>query len=390
MNPSEAALLVVDDIEDNRYTLTRRLSREGYTNLTTAANGREALELLQEKPIDLVLLDIMMPEMNGYEVLERLKADPDLRHIPIIMISAVDEIESVIRCIELGAEDYLSKPFNPTLLRARVGASLERKRLHDQVRAQAADLATWNKTLEKRVADQLAEIERMGRLRRFLSPQIAAAVLASGDESVLESHRRDIAVVFCDVRGFTAFAETAEPEEVTSFLREYHTRLGALIHKYEGTLERFIGDGLMVLFNDPLRCTDPSIRAVRMAVEMRTQIKELTAKWRKQGHELGFGMGISYGYATLGRIGFEGRFDYSAVGTVVNLAARLCEEASDGQILIDGKVLSAIEAVAETQPAGELTLKGLHRPIPAFNVCGLVSAGAEAMDQPVFEIPRSR
>jgi adenylate cyclase len=390
VNPSEAALLVVDDIEDNRYTLTRRLSREGYTNLTTAANGREALELLQEKPIDLVLLDIMMPEMNGYEVLERLKADPDLRHIPIIMISAVDEIESVIRCIELGAEDYLSKPFNPTLLRARVGASLERKRLHDQVRAQAADLATWNKTLEKRVADQLAEIERMGRLRRFLSPQIAAAVLASGDESVLESHRRDIAVVFCDVRGFTAFAETAEPEEVTSFLREYHTRLGALIHKYEGTLERFIGDGLMVLFNDPLRCADPSIRAVRMAVEMRTQIKELTAKWRKQGHELGFGMGISYGYATLGRIGFEGRFDYSAVGTVVNLAARLCEEASDGQILIDGKVLSAIGAVAETQPAGELTLKGLHRPIPAFNVCGLVSAGAEAMDQPVFEIPRSR
>jgi adenylate cyclase len=383
VNPSEAALLVVDDIEDNRYTLTRRLSREGYTNLTTAANGREALELLQEKPIDLVLLDIMMPEMNGYEVLERLKADPDLRHIPIIMISAVDEIESVIRCIELGAEDYLSKPFNPTLLRARVGASLERKRLHDQVRAQAADLATWNKTLEKRVADQLAEIERMGRLRRFLSPQIAAAVLASGDESVLESHRRDIAVVFCDVRGFTAFAETAEPEEVTSFLREYHTLLGALIHKYEGTLERFIGDGLMVLFNDPLRCTDPSIRAVRMAVEMRTQIKELTAKWRKQGHELGFGMGISYGYATLGRIGFEGRFDYSAVGTVVNLAARLCEEASDGQILIDGKVLSAIEAVAETQPAGELTLKGLHRPIPAFNVCGLVSAGAEAMDQPM-------
>jgi adenylate cyclase len=383
VNPSDAALLVVDDVEDNRYTLTRRLSREGYTNLTTAANGSEALDLLQGKPIDLVLLDIMMPDMNGYEVLERLKADPNLRHIPIIMISAVDDMESVIRCIELGAEDYLSKPFNPTLLRARVGASLERKRLHDQVRAQAADLATWNKTLEKRVADQLAEIERMGRLKRFLSPQIAEAVLASGDESVLESHRRDITVVFCDVRGFTAFAETAEPEEVTSFLREYHTRLGALIHKYEGTLERFTGDGLMVLFNDPLRCTDPSIRAVRMAVEMRMQVNEATTKWRKQGYELGFGMGISYGYATLGRIGFEGRFDYSAIGTVVNVAARLCGEALDGQILIDGKVLSAIEAIAETQPAGELTLKGLHRPIPAFNVSGLVSADAEAVDQPV-------
>jgi class 3 adenylate cyclase len=251
------------------------------------------------------------------------------------------------------------------------------------VRAQAADLATWNQTLEKRVADQLAEIERMGRLKRFLSPQIAAAVLASGDESVLESHRRDITVVFCDVRGFTAFAETAEPEEVTSFLHEYHTRLGALIHKYEGTLERFAGDGLVVLFNDPVRCTDPSIRAVRMAVEMRAQINEATAKWRKQGHELGFGIGISYGYATLGRIGFEGRFDYSAIGTVVNLAARLCGEARDGQILIDGKVLSAIEAVAETQPAGELTLKGLHRPIPAFNVCRVVSVDGEAMDQPV-------
>ena len=383
MNPSEASLLVVDDVEDNRYMLTRRLSREGYTNLTTAANGSEALDLLRGKSIDLVLLDIMMPDMNGYEVLERLKADPNLRHIPIIMISAVGEIESVIRCIELGAEDYLVKPFNPTLLRARVGASLERKRLHDQVRSQAADLATWNVTLEKRVAEQLAEIERMGRLKRFLSPQIAAAVLASGDESVLESHRRDITVVFCDVRGFTAFAETAEPEELTSFLREYHTRLGALIHKYEGTLERFIGDGLMVLFNDPLRCTDPSIRAVRMAVEMRTQVNEITAKWRKQGHQLGFGMGISYGYATLGRIGFEGRFDYSAVGPVVNLAARLCGEARDGQILIDGKVLSAIETVAETQPAGELTLKGLHRPIPAFNVCRVVSVDVEATDQPV-------
>jgi response regulator RpfG family c-di-GMP phosphodiesterase len=203
VNPSEAALLVVDDIEDNRYTLTRRLSREGYTNLTTAANGREALELLQEKPIDLVLLDIMMPEMNGYEVLERLKADPDLRHIPIIMISAVDEIESVIRCIELGAEDYLSKPFNPTLLRARVGASLERKRLHDQVRAQAADLATWNKTLEKRVADQLAEIERMGRLRRFLSPQIAAAVLASATKAcwrAIDGTSRSCSATCADLR----------------------------------------------------------------------------------------------------------------------------------------------------------------------------------------------
>ena len=212
MSVTDPTLLVVDDNEDNRYTLTRRLSREGFSNIATATNGREALELLRAKPIDLVLLDIMMPDMNGYEVLEHLKADPQLQHIPVIMISAVDEIESVIRCVELGAEDYLSKPFNPTLLRARVGATLERKKLHDQVRAQAADLAAWNQTLEQRVADQLTEIERMGRLKRFLSPQIADLVVSSGDgERILESHRRAVTVVFCDLRGFTSFAETAEP-----------------------------------------------------------------------------------------------------------------------------------------------------------------------------------
>ncbi|MGO8867314.1 MAG: response regulator [Alphaproteobacteria bacterium] len=368
MNPAEAALLVVDDNEDNRYTLTRRLHREGYTNLTTAANGREALGLLQGKPIDLVLLDIMMPDMNGYEVLEHLKADPQLRHIPVIMISAVDEVESVIRCIELGAEDYLSKPFNPTLLRARVGASLERKQLLDQVRTQAADLATWNSTLEQRVADQLAEIERVGRLKRFLSPQIAEIVMAKGNERLLESHRRDITVVFCDLRGFTAFAETAEPEEVMAVLQEYHAALGVQIHKFEGTVEHFAGDGVMVLFNDPLPCPDPSLRAVRMAVEMRTRIAELSGQWRKRGHELGFGVGIAQGYATLGRIGFEGRFEYAAIGTVVNLAARLCGEARSGQILVDGKVHSAVESLAGTEPVGELVLKGIHRAVATFNV----------------------
>ncbi len=368
MNPAEAALLVVDDNEDNRYTLTRRLSREGYTNLTTAANGREALGLLQGKPFDLVLLDIMMPDMNGYEVLEHLKADQQLRHIPVIMISAVDEVESVIRCIELGAEDYLSKPFNPTLLRARVGASLERKHLLDQVRAQAADLATWNHTLEQRVAEQLAEIERVGRLKRFLSPQIVEIVMAKGNERLLESHRRDITVVFCDLRGFTAFAETAEPEEVMAVLQEYHAALGAQIHKFEGTVEHFAGDGVMVLFNDPLPCPDPSLRAVRMAVEMRARIAELSAKWRKRGHELGFGVGIAQGYATLGRIGFEERFEYAAIGTVVNLAARLCGEARSGQILVDGKVHTAIESLGGTEPVGELVLKGIHRAVPTFNV----------------------
>jgi adenylate cyclase len=312
-------------------------------------------------------------------VLERLKADPQRRHIPVIMISAIDEVESVIRCIELGAEDYLSKPFNPTLLRARVGASLERKKLHDQVRAQAADLAAWNQTLEQRVAEQLTEIERMGRLKRFLSPQIADLVVSSGDgERVLESHRRAVTVVFCDLRGFTSFAETAEPEEVMAVLRAYHDVLGPLIHRYEGTLGRFAGDGLNVLFNDPLPCPDPSVRAVRMAVEMRDAVANLAVEWRKLGHELGFGMGIAHGYATLGRIGFEGRYDYSAIGTVVNLAARLCAEARAGQVLVDGKVHMAIEALTETEPLGELVLKGMQRPVSAFNVLAIRDLQARA------------
>jgi len=368
---AEAALLVVDDIDDNRFALTRRLAREGYPNLATADNGRQALEMLNSKPFDLVLLDIMMPDMNGYEVLAQMKADGKLRHIPVIMISAVDEVESVVRCIELGAEDYLPKPFNPTLLRARVGACLERKRLHDQVMAQAADLAVWNRTLEQRVTSQLAEIERIARLKRFLSPQIADLVVSAGDDAVLQSHRRAVTVVFCDLRGFTAFAETAEPEEVMTVLGAYHDVLGPLIHKYEGTLERFAGDGLNVLFNDPLPCLDPSMRAVRMALEMRDGVAELTAQWRKFGHELGFGVGIAHGYATLGRIGFEGRYDYAAIGTVVNLAARLCGEARSGQILVDPKVHAAIEAAADTEPVGELALKGIHRPIIPFNVIAM-------------------
>ncbi len=362
MTPGDAALLVVDDNEDNRYALTRRLAREGYANIATAVDGEQALELVRGKAFDLVLLDIMMPKVNGYEVLAQMKADEKLRHIPVIMISAVDELDSVVRCIENGAEDYLPKPFNPTLLRARVGASLERKRLHDQI-------AAWNRTLEARVEQQLAEIERVSRLKRFLSPQVTELILSSGDERVLESHRRPITVLFCDLRGFTAFSETAEPEEVMSVLREYHAVLGNLIHKHEGTVERFAGDAIMVLFNDPLPCPDPNLRAVQMAMEMRDRVGELAHKWRKHGYELGFGVGIAHGYATLGRIGFEGRFDYGAVGTVVNLAARLCADAKDGQILIDSKVQSAIEASTSTEPAGELSLKGFQRPIRAFNIC---------------------
>jgi adenylate cyclase len=234
--------------------------------------------------------------------------------------------------------------------------------------AQAAELADWNRTLEERVAEQLGEIERVSRLKRFLPPHLAEMVIAARDEHLLESHRRDVAVVFCDLRGFTAFAEAAEPEEVMEVLREYHAALGDIIHRFEGTLERFLGDGLMVLFNDPIPCPDPAARAVRMAVAMRDCVAGLAEQWRKRGHELGFGVGIAQGYATLGKIGFEGRFDYAAIGTVPNLAARLCAEAKPGQILVSQRVLSAVEKLVEAEPIGDLYLKGLTRAMPAHYV----------------------
>lgn len=371
----DPALLVVDDNEDNRYTLSLQLNAQGYHNIAIATNGHEALSVLHSKPFDLVLLDIMMPELNGYEVLERMRSSPELRNIPVIMISAIGELDSVVRCIELGAEDYLPKPFEPTLLRARVYASLERKRLHDQVVAQAAELAsqaaelaTWNKTLEQRVADQLGEIERMGKLRRFLSPQVADLIVASGMEKQLQSHRREITALFCDLRGFTSFSETSDPEDVMMLLRDYHAAIGQIIIKYGATLEHFAGDGVMLIFNDPLPIDKPELQAVRMALEMRDAIGTLTEKWRRLGYDIGFGIGISDGFATLGTIGFEGRFDYAAVGTVSNIASRLCDEAKPGQILISPRVLMAVEDTMKVEPVGELTLKGIRRPMTAYNV----------------------
>ncbi len=242
------------------------------------------------------------------------------------------------------------------------------KALHDQVQTQAADLAKWNQALEERVNEQLGELERMNRLKGFLSPQIAKVVLSSGAEKLLESHRRDITVVFCDLRGFTAFAETAEPEDIIGVLQDYYRCLGEAIDRFEGTLQHFAGDGLSIFFNDPIPCDDPSVRAVRMAVEMRTNVIALAVKWRRYGHQLGFGVGVAAGHATLGNVGYEGRFHYSALGTVVNLGARLCGQAADGQILVDGKVQLAVEAIAGTEPVGELDLKGFHRPVRVFNV----------------------
>jgi adenylate cyclase len=360
-------ILIVDDNETNRDILQTRLSVHGY-ELKQAADGEEALAAAKEHLPDLILLDVMMPKIDGIEVCRRLKNDATLPFMPIILVTAKADSKDVVSGLEAGADEYLTKPIDQMALVARVKSVLRLKALHDQVYAQATELADLNRDLEQRVADQLGEIERMSRLKRFLAPQIAQLVLTAGDEKVLESHRRDVTIVFCDLRGFTAFAETAEPEEVMTVLREYHDGLASLIHAFEGTLERFAGDGLMVLFNDPLPCPDPCERAVKMAVEMRARVQELTNKWRKYGHDLGFGMGIAHGYATLGRVSSEGRFDYTAIGRVVNLAARLCGEAKSGQILIEAKVFAAVEGLAELEEVGEVTLKGFHRPVLAHNV----------------------
>jgi adenylate cyclase len=363
-----AALLVVDDDEGNRYTLARRLKHEGYTNLTMAHDGRQALELLRSQRFDLVLLDIMMPELNGYQVLEHLKASPELRHVPVIMISAIDEMASVVRCIELGAEDYLPKPFDATLLRARVGASLEKKALRDEVRSKAAELAEWNKKLEERVQEQVSQLDRLGRLKRFFSPQLAETIINGGGEDLLKTHRREVVVAFLDMRGFTAFTDRSEPEEVMSVLAEYHRAMGQLILLHEGTLEHFAGDGIMIVFNDPIPLANPAANAVKMALTMQEHFVPLCAGWKKRGYNLGLGIGIAQGYATLGAIGFEGRWEYSCIGSVTNLAARLCSEAKGGQILTNQKTLSRIEDTVQAEPLGEVVLKGIVHPVPVFNI----------------------
>lgn len=363
-------IMIVDDNETNRCLLIARLGAEGYETIE-AENGERALAVVRDVAPDVVLLDVMMPKIDGFEVCRRLKGDQALGFIPIIMVTARADSQDVVTGLNAGADEYLTKPIDHAALVARVRSMLRIKELHDRAEAQAVELASWNRMLEQRVTDQVAQIERVSRLKRFLSPQIAELILSSSPSDALVSHRRQVTIVFCDLRGFTAFAETAEPEEVLAVMREYHATLGFIVHEFEGTLERFIGDGLMVIFGDPLPCTDPCARAVQMAVAMRGRLSELSSKWRRQSHELGFGVGIAYGYATLGTIGFEGRSEYSATGTVVNLAARLCAEARDGQILIDSKVRAALDSRAAAEPVGELTLKGLHRPIAAYNVLAM-------------------
>ncbi len=350
--------------------LQTRLAVHGY-EILTATDGEEALAIAREKQPDLILLDLMMPKMDGLEVCRHLKADSSLPFMPVIMVTAKADSKDIVAGLEAGGDEYLTKPVDQGALVARVKSMLRIKNLHDTVQALAGQLAEWNKTLENRVEEQVTQLERLGRLKRFFSPQLAELIVAGDAEDPLKSHRREVTVVFLDLRGFTAFAETSEPEEVMGVLREYHAEMGRLILAHDGTLERFTGDGMMIFFNDPVPVPNPAERALRMAVAMRDRVVELIGKWRKRGYDLDFGVGIAQGYATIGAIGFEGRWDYGAIGTVTNLAARLCGEAKPGQILISQRLLGTVEDLIEVEPVGELTLKGFHRPVTTHNVLRL-------------------
>ena len=332
-------ILVVDDTPQNVKLLGDLLTAKGY-EVTTAANGELALESIAKHPPDLVLLDVMMPGLNGYEVCRKIRENPATALLPVVMCTSLDPHQERIKGIEAGADDFLSKPVNQPELFARVRSLLRIKALQD---------------------------ERLTRLKSFFSPALAEAIAAGKGDEVLKTHRREITVEFFDMRGFTAFTDSAEPEEVMELLRSFHGALGKIALQHQGTIERFAGDAVMVFFNDPLPIEKPAEHAMQTALAVQEAFVPIGKHWHKRsGFELGLGVGIAQGYATLGAIGFEGRWDYAAIGNVTNLAARLCAEAKAGQILADRKTMAALDGVFEFDPVGPFELKGFSKPVPGF------------------------
>ena len=363
-------ILVVDDQAANLKLLQQVLTSSGY-EVVTATSGADALAKVAATNPDLVLLDVLMPKMSGYEVCRAIRADPRTELLPVVMVTALDPAEERLRGIEAGADDFLTKPINHAEIIARVKSLLRIRSLHGKVEEQAAQLAEWNVKLQERVDQQLAQLDRLAHLRRFLSPKVADMIVAGQLDDPLATRRREVTIMFVDLRGFTAFSETAAPEDVLAVLRDYHLEIGRLVGVHEGTIEHFAGDGVMLIFNDPAPLPNPALSAVRMAVELRASVARLSEAWRKLGYHLGCGIGIAQGFATIGTIGFPGRQDYGVIGAVNNVAARLCGEAAAGQILIAQRVHGRVEGKVVAESMGELKLKGMHAPVAAYNVVSL-------------------
>ena len=359
MSDAAARILVVDDVPENVRLLEALLTSRGY-QVIAANDGASALELVASARPDLVLLDVMMPPPDGYAVCRELRKHEETAVLPIVMLTA--ELDSgKAQGLEAGADDFIAKPFDPDELFARVQSLLRIKRYHDAI-------TNLNRTLEERVRVQVAELERVRRLQRFLSPQLAEAIVSSGDESVLASHRREVAMLFADLRGWTNFVDAVEPEELMRVLGEFHATVGRLVSRFDATVGFLEGDGVQLFFNDPIEIPDAPLRAVRMACALREEIARLIPLWRKRGHDLDLGIGIALGYATCGEVGFEARSDYAAIGSVTNLASRLADRALGGQILIAQRLHAEVEDAVDVEPIGELMLAGFQRPVTAFNV----------------------
>jgi adenylate cyclase len=361
----EATILVVDDVPQNVRLLEAVLVPQGY-DVISANDGEGALELVASAKPDLVLLDVMMPAPDGYEVCRRLREVEETAVLPVIMVTASTTEKTKV--IEVGADDLIAKPFNHDELLARVRSLLRIKRYHDTITTQSAELLELNRTLEDRVESQVLELERTRKLRRFLSPQLADALVSSGDDSILRSHRRKVAMLFADLRGWTRFVDAVEPEELMQVLREFHDTVGGLVRRFDATVGFLEGDGVQLFFNDPHEIPDAPLRAVQLGCALRDEMATLIPLWRKRGYDLGLGAGIALGHATCGEVGFDGRSDYAAIGAVTNLASRLADEATDGQILITQRLHADVEEDVDVESIGELTLKGFRTPVPAFNV----------------------
>jgi adenylate cyclase len=355
-------ILVVDDTAANLRLLHDLLTAHGY-EVVTADNGQRALDLAAATTFDMVLLDVVMPGEDGFAICKTLRDIPENAMLPIVMVTSLDSKDDRIKGLDAGADDFLSKPINIHELIARVRSLMRIKRLYETVERQRAELADWAISLEKRVSEEVANNNKLMRLKRFFSPQLADLIVAGGADDPLKSHRREITVVFLDLRGFTAFAETGEPEIVMQALAEYHQAMGKIVVAHQGTLERFTGDGMMIFFNDPVPVAEPTKRAALMAIEMREAAELLRHQWKNRGFELALGIGIAEGFATVGAIGFEERIDYAAIGTVTNLAARLCAQASSGEVLISQRAFGRIEADFDSHPMGDMHMRGFVKSI---------------------------